>query len=572
MSALDQAFIKAFAKDPPAAASRKERAERVVGPAQPVGESAVFDELYDAGSFYRVDMAAEQSVPAPHAAEPKIPRRLQRRGVNRAEIEALDAPPPLPEPVVPVNPHSLPPRRQWSKSMLEIARQLARLDLTTTSISELPPEIVYIEPPLEQPVAPPPAPAEQNVAEAPAVELPPVSPQAIADLWSVDAVITQSSIVNFADAETWLAAPVAPAVVCNENIANGWSTSVDAPVAEKPIAEKLVPEKAVVEQQEIELAPEVSDAPNIEARFKATVVAHASASAAKSKKKFRVDSSHTRVPVPHTRPAVKIDDVAAVEESPVAEVVQDVPEVVAEPVAKAAETPAPTVPKRPYVPLWEVDRFNWPALCDKLMHDPNGYFASASNKLLSVVRGGLKVLGITGSRRGEGRTTLALCLARAAANAGVHVALVDADFARPQLATMLGLETAYGWQEAALGKIPLSEAAVKSLADRVTVLPLEVSTSTAKLSLADPRVTATLRATAATFELVIVDLGPLGPGNEPLFPAGENCPLDAAVVVRDVRYALVNESRAAGDRLYDAGIEAVGIAENFVTDPELAFL
>jgi hypothetical protein len=34
----------------------------------------------------------------------------------------------------------------------------------------------------------------------------------------------------------------------------------------------------------------------------------------------------------------------------------------------------------------------------------------------------------------------------------------------------------------------------------------------------------------------------------------------------------VNDSRAAGDRLYDAGIEAVGIAENFVTQPELAFL
>ena len=49
-------------------------------------------------------------------------------------------------------------------------------------------------------------------------------------------------------------------------------------------------------------------------------------------------------------------------------------------------------------------------------------------------------------------------------------------------------------------------------------------------------------------------------------------PANAAVVVRDTRFASVGESRAVGDRLYDSGIEAVGIAENFVTQPELSFL
>jgi hypothetical protein len=63
---------------------------------------------------------------------------------------------------------------------------------------------------------------------------------------------------------------------------------------------------------------------------------------------------------------------------------------------------------------------------------------------------------------------------------------------------------------------------------------------------------------------VIVDLGPLSPGSEPLFPAGESCPLDAAVVVRDLRYASLAETKAIGQRLHAAGLEAVGIAENFV--------
>ena len=437
--------------------------------------------------------------------------------------------------------------------MLEIARQLARLDFKTTPLSELPPEIVYVEPELPAPPPTPVVPAEQNeiAAEIEQLECP---PQALAELWQINAIITQSSLVELADAETWLAQQVAPSVICNENIADGWSTApaaapeIKIEAAAKQNVETAFKASVVIETPVEEVAVEPIAEPIAEVAVES-----------KSKKKFRIDSAHAPIRGPHTKVAEPAEEIADEAEEPVAE----------QPVI---ETPVSTVPKRPYVPLWEVDRLTWPPLCDKLMKDPQGYFASASNKLLSVVRGGLKVLGITGSRRGEGRTTLALCLARAAAQAGIHVALVDADFARPQLAAMLGLETAYGWQEAATGKIPLSEAAVKSLADRLTVLPLEVSTSTAKLSLNDPRVTATLRATAATFDLVIVDMGPLGNTSEPLFPPGENCPLDAAVVVRDVRYSLVGDSRATGDRLYDAGIEAVGIAENFVTQPELAFL
>ncbi|WP_254512773.1 tyrosine-protein kinase family protein [Anatilimnocola floriformis] len=561
----------AYAPSAPPSRSAARSSTTTERTAAPARDPSLFDEQYDAGTFYRVDSAAANPVPAAHVtAEPKVPRRLQRRA-GRFDSTIEDVAPP-PQPAVEPHPHTLPPRRQWSQSMLEIARQLARLDFKGTPLSELPPEIVYVEPELPAPPPTPVVPAEQNVVEeeiAAEIELE-CPPQALAELWSMNAIIMQSSLVELADAETWLAQPVAPSVICHENIANGWSAAAEVAKPEAKI-------EAAIQQ-------------SIEAKFKASVVIETPVEEVfneveaesiveeiiepvvetKAKKKFRIDSAHAPIRGPHTKVAEPVEEIAdefaaeIVSEEPVAEVK---PEPVAE---KPAE--APTVPKRPYVPLWEVDRLTWPPLCDKLMKDPQGYFATASNKLLSVVRGGLKVLGITGSRRGEGRTTLALCLARAAAQAGIHVALVDADFARPQLATMLGLETAYGWQEAATGKIPLSEAAVKSLADRLTVLPLEVSTSTSKLSLADPRVTATLRATAATFDLVIVDMGPLGTSNEPLFPVGENCPLDAAVVVRDVRYSLVNESRSAGDRLYDAGIEAVGIAENFVTQPELAFL
>jgi Mrp family chromosome partitioning ATPase len=143
---------------------------------------------------------------------------------------------------------------------------------------------------------------------------------------------------------------------------------------------------------------------------------------------------------------------------------------------------------------------------------------------------------------------------------------MDCDFARPQLASRIGLEVAFGWQDAAIGKISLSEAAVKSVADGMTALPLETTLETRSFSLADPRVTATIRAAAATFDLLILDMGPLGAGEPLTFPPGEKCPLDAAIVIRDLRFASAVEAEAIGHGLQDAGVEAVGIAENFVSE------
>ena len=224
----------------------------------------------------------------------------------------------------------------------------------------------------------------------------------------------------------------------------------------------------------------------------------------------------------------------------------------------------PVAPARP--PVWEVDRFHWPRTCQKLLAGEEGYLSQAGEKLVAAVRDGMRVLAITGSRRGEGRSTLALCLARVAARAGLNVALMDGDFARPQLASKLGLEVVHGWQDAALGTIPLSEAAILSREDALTLMPLTMGPATRSLSLADPRVTATLRAAAATFDLVVLDLGPIAPGELIAFPPGEACPLDAAIVVRDTRLTDPAESEVIGRMLQSAGLEAVGIAENFVTE------
>ena len=621
MSALDQAFIKAYAKDIPAApatarpsgAALAEPSPAAAAPAarvrraasQTPSEAHVIEQMYHDGSLYRADAPAASprrvSAPAPHYKLP--PRSSPQRNVRRSMLKLLeqiqdDAPP---------APAALRPVRQPAPKIQ----------------AELPPETIVEQPRRE---APPVMPAKVIPTLAPAAPVTPPAPVVVPRQTEVAPRQADAAPLN-------LAKEFAPQF----NAYGGWAEAevVAIPTTLVLLAEpdeiQLIQSPPLVELR-LDALPHVVPAKHAAAARAPAAHAPAPIAAPPAKieeveqqpveevvplasaaPKFRLDEPHaTRTPVPHVKfapppaPAAEIIEepitATAVEER-IEATVQQVEEhlaqvdsppaepVAAEPVADlafaeveasaadslaaaatlAAELPAteavPAMPKT-CVPVWEVDRFQWPVTVERLLGDQDGYFAQAGDKLLAAVRDGLKVMGITGSRRGEGRTTLALCLARAAAGAGIQVAIIDADFARPQLAAKIGLEVAHGWQEAAQGKIPLSEAAVKSLADNITVLPLEVSAAGAALSLADPRVTATLRAAAATFEFVIVDLGPLGAGDIDLFPADEACPLDAAIVVRDLRYASLAESRTIGERLYAAGLEAVGIAENFVFEEE----
>jgi Mrp family chromosome partitioning ATPase len=215
----------------------------------------------------------------------------------------------------------------------------------------------------------------------------------------------------------------------------------------------------------------------------------------------------------------------------------------------------------PLQPAWEVDRFQWPEHCKQLLSPQNQYLADVGQRLSVAARDGLNILAVTSTRRGEGRTTLALCLARAAAAAGVKVALVDADLENPQLVNELGVEAATGWHDVVLNKQPLSEAAIVSLEDRFTFFPW-LENSDLK-SLNDPAVTRVLKAIAAEHTLVILDLGPV-PGRETqLFEDGEACPIDAAILVRDVRWTSALEAQRVASQLIAAGTGSVGIAENF---------
>jgi uncharacterized protein involved in exopolysaccharide biosynthesis/Mrp family chromosome partitioning ATPase len=100
---------------------------------------------------------------------------------------------------------------------------------------------------------------------------------------------------------------------------------------------------------------------------------------------------------------------------------------------------------------------------------------------LRFTLGDPRILTVTSSRPGEGKSTLALALARRAAMMGERVLLIDGDRARPNLSRMMGAETAAGLAElcSQVAEIPpsllrddLSGCAFLAAGDRERSVPL----------------------------------------------------------------------------------------------------
>ena len=214
---------------------------------------------------------------------------------------------------------------------------------------------------------------------------------------------------------------------------------------------------------------------------------------------------------------------------------------------------------------WEVDRFSWSRTVLNLYEKEAAYFRHAGKKLKDASREGLTRLAITASETGEGCTTLAICLARAAAAAGARVALMDANLQKPELSELFGLDFANSWHEALDGKSPLAEASVVSLADELTLIPLAFNPKQTPLSLDDPRLVRLLSEARDAFDLILIDLGVSLTGQTEPSVSDQPCGFDAAIVVRDVRRVSEQRTLETVAKLKNRGIDAVGIAENFRT-------
>jgi capsular exopolysaccharide synthesis family protein len=194
-----------------------------------------------------------------------------------------------------------------------------------------------------------------------------------------------------------------------------------------------------------------------------------------------------------------------------------------------------------------------PAPEDMLVEDPTSAYAEAVRRLpvLMNVGPGFGSVLVTSAHPGEGKTTLALSLARAAAEAGLKVVLVDCSLRQPQLHARIGRENRTGLAQVLAGTA--AEGATTEI-DRLSTAVLMSGGTIGEAGpgrlLQSPRFGKLLRELEGRFDLVILDGPAIGAAADALLIA----PQVAAVllVVRSGR-AHPGEVRTAIDQISRTG-------------------
>jgi MinD-like ATPase involved in chromosome partitioning or flagellar assembly len=149
----------------------------------------------------------------------------------------------------------------------------------------------------------------------------------------------------------------------------------------------------------------------------------------------------------------------------------------------------------------------------------------------------------------------------------VRVVLVDADFDQPLLANRLGLLPEVGWDDVLWRGLPLSEAVIESVEDRLAVLPLRGTSQSDANGVADPvDPTSDIDLLRRQYDVALIDLGRFDGSSAKAAAVlqSANHWIGAVVVVHNVCTERPTEVEQLRRRLRQQGLAEAGIAENFV--------
>ncbi|MGC2659296.1 MAG: polysaccharide biosynthesis tyrosine autokinase [Bryobacteraceae bacterium] len=175
-----------------------------------------------------------------------------------------------------------------------------------------------------------------------------------------------------------------------------------------------------------------------------------------------------------------------------------------------------------------------------------------------------KVIMVTSGTPGEGKTTVVSNLGIALSEAGRRVVVVDADFRRPSLSKVFGIESPVSLTRILEESRPIEDYPASSLAAQSNFPGLDVLPSTGSstriptliYSKRLPRILARLR---REYDLVLIDVPPI------LFPADARVVAqlaDAAVLIIRSGYTAKENVRSAVNILHEDGIPILGTVLN----------
>lgn len=230
-----------------------------------------------------------------------------------------------------------------------------------------------------------------------------------------------------------------------------------------------------------------------------------------------------------------------------------------------AAVPAPLVEHAPRLrPLFEVEKLPWPKICGSLAQAAEKELDHVADALIAGGRAGRKLVLLGAAHRGAGCTTTLLCLARQLSVRGHSIALVDGDFQQAQLVRQVKLLPQAGWENVLRGEVPLEEALIEAVGDRITILPLMAPLIEHEAVVCRDQIAAGLRRLRDEYDLVLVDSSAATEAAGELDALLSAARFDAAIVVRDARSGRADGLETITGRLAAAGIPSCDIAENFV--------
>ena len=217
--------------------------------------------------------------------------------------------------------------------------------------------------------------------------------------------------------------------------------------------------------------------------------------------------------------------------------------------------------------LLEIDRAVWPAACGDLLQRASRDWDRFGEQLIERMGQGQKCIALVSLARGEGRTTVALALAKHVASRGLRPVIVDADLENPTLARTCGVSAHTGWGDLVSSELPLGEALITAVEDGVTLMPWRgpaAAVSKLAQSLRIGSIFGTLR---EHYDLVLLDtmplVGPTAIADFAGFAAAIH--LDSLYLIQDLRTTTREGLLAAYSKLSHSGLPLAGVIENFAS-------
>jgi capsular exopolysaccharide synthesis family protein len=181
--------------------------------------------------------------------------------------------------------------------------------------------------------------------------------------------------------------------------------------------------------------------------------------------------------------------------------------------------------------------------------------------LFSARRSDYRVVQVTSAHPGEGKTTLASNLAISLAQSGKKTLLVDADFRRPRIDTVLDLDDSCGLATVLSGQSELCDSVRTTAVEGLWALPCgPVPRNPAEL-LSSAEFAALVEVLREQYDFVIIDTAPLLPVSDPAIVASH---ADTVILVMRLTTGARDAAIQATEILAGLEAEVLGVVVNGV--------